>query len=208
MADLIPINEEGDPWDQMIDEPTMWYERFQLYRLLGPGRNVSKAYRKHRSINTVYDPETSRKQGATSWYDYARQYNWEARANAWDETCREEVEDRAHEIYNDGLSFAHERVDKLKKIATRLEGFIMDDKTTRISPHVIEQYRGILDDIARERGERAKETHISGANGGNIVIETQWGRGGGASNAWDIKQIAPPTEAVDGVVKEITEETT
>jgi hypothetical protein len=190
--------EGGDAWDQQEGEPKLWYERFSIFRLIGPGRTTAKAYRKWRLL---VKGETAKQYAANHWYDMAKEWNWEARASAWDDAIREEQEDRAQEVYADGLSFAHERVAKLKLVAQKLEDYILDKKTTRISPYVIEQYRGILDDIAKERGERQKDVRITGVGGGPIMIETQWGRGGSATDAWS--QLPQP--AVDAVVEEVVE---
>ncbi len=199
MADIVKATDDRDPWDQQEGEAHIWFERFSIFRLLGPTRTVPKAYRKWRYDTTQTLPDN--KNTAGWWYDEAEKSKWTARAEAWDESQREYVEDRALEVYNDGLSFAHERVAKLKLIAEKLEKHILDAKTTRISPFVIEQYRGILDDIAKERGDRTKETRITGAQGGPIIIETQWGRGGTISDAWN-QLPAPQQTVIEAVVKE------
>ena len=31
-------------WDRLRGEPTLWYERFTIYRLLGPGRTLVAAH--------------------------------------------------------------------------------------------------------------------------------------------------------------------
>jgi hypothetical protein len=191
-------HELGDAWDQREEEPKIWYERFSIFRLIGPGRSIAKAYRKWRLLTKG---EITTKYTSNNWYDVAREWHWEERASAWDDVVREEQEDVAQEVYADGLSFAHERVRKLKLVAKKLEDYILDIKTTRISPYIIEQYRGILDDIAKERGERQKETRVTGVGGGAIMIETQWGRGGSATDAWN--QLAQPV--VEAVVEEVAE---
>lgn len=190
--------DERDPWEQLPDEPRMWYERFEIYRLLGPLRTMGLAYRKYRAVSGT--PSNTTMVG--QWSKYAKKYEWDRRAQAWDDSLREEREVEAMEVYSEGLSMAHERVRKLKAVAQKLEDYILDPRTTRISPHVIEQYRGLLDDIAKERGERKNVTAITGADGGPIRIVTSWGRGGSASDAWN----ALPEPVIDGEIKEITEE--
>lgn len=189
-----------DAWDRQPDEPSKWFARFDVYRLLGPSRSIGKAYRKWRIMDGRENVQIT---GNAIWVEQGKLWDWDARAEAWDEIERDEQEARAHAVLNDGLSLAHERIEKLKKIAQKLEDFILDAKTTRISPFVIEQYRGILDDIAKEKGERLKETRIVGASGGPVLIETSWGRGGSASDAW--KQIEAPV--IDTIVEEIKEST-
>lgn len=193
-------NIEKDAWDQLEGEPLDWYRKFNIYRLIGMTRSLAKAHRNWRQADGKVADKTAR--AGAAWFQMAKEWNWTERAEAWDEAQRQSLEEDATRIYGSGLSLAHERVDKLKQIAQKLEDFILDKKTTRISPFVIEQYRGILDDIAKERGERLKETRITGATGGAIMIETSWGRGGAASEAW--KQVEAPLETV---IEEITDTT-
>lgn len=200
------IEPEGDPWDQQPGEPKLWFERFDVFRLLGPNRTVAKAYRKVR-YNDIHMAGQGQKSGSNYWYEVADKWRWEARADAWDKMRREELEDREKAVFEDGLSFSYERVDKLKRIAQRLEDFILDPQTTRISPYIIEQYRGVLDDIAKERGERAKETRITGAIQNNLVIETQWGRGGSASDAWNKIEGPKNDHALEATIIEEIDET-
>jgi hypothetical protein len=192
-------NIEQDAWEQMEGEPEIWYRRFNVYRLMGPSRNISKAYKNWRAGSG----KNEKARAGSEWFTESSRWKWKERADAWDADVSQELENDAARIYGDGLSLAHNRVDKLKLIAQKLEDFILDANTTRLSPFILEQYRGILDDIAKEKGERLKETRITGATGGAILIETSWGRGGAASEAW--KKIEAPI--VDTIVEEITEDT-
>lgn len=197
---LVILSDNIDPWDKQPDEPQNLYVRFDYYRLLGPLRSIHKAYARYRKdIDGVDNVSgTSR-----HWHKAAEQWRWEERAQAWDESVREEKEERALSVFGEGLSLSHERVAKLKLIAQKLEDYILDPRTTRVSPHIIEQYRGLLDDIAKERGDRSNKVAITGPAGGPIVIETQWGRGGSASDAW--KALPEPVEGT--IVKEIIDNT-
>jgi hypothetical protein len=198
MDKLIEYADNVDIWDLQPGEPSIWHERFEYYRLMGPLRTIGKAYRRYRK--DIDNVETTA--SATHyWREKAAQWKWEERAQAWDATVQEEKEERALSVFSEGLSLSHERVAKLKLIAQKLEEYILDPRTTRVSPHIIEQYRGLLDDIAKERGERSNKVSISGPSGGPIVIETQWGRGGSASEAWK----SLPSPVIDSVVEEITD---
>jgi hypothetical protein len=135
------------------------------------------------------------------WYSAANKWRWQERAEAWDDHVREKHEDEAHDIMNKGLALPHVRIEKLGLVAEKIEKYILDERTTRISPILLEQYRGILNDIALEMGQRQKELRLTGPSGGNIVIETQWGRGGSATEAWEKNQIPAPT--VEATVTEV-----
>lgn len=69
------------PWERQDGESARWHMRFKRY--LAGGHT--------RSVNAVYEAERREKQGKPSnkisacWYEAARRWNWEARAEAWDE---------------------------------------------------------------------------------------------------------------------------
>jgi len=198
---LIKYADHLDPWALQPGEPSLWHQRFEYFRLMGPLRTIGKAYRKYRK--DIDDVEIN--YSATHyWREKAREWEWEERAQAWDEAVAEEKEERAIAVFGEGLSLSHERVAKLKLIAEKLEDYILDPRTTRISPHIIEQYRGLLDDIAKERGDRSSKVAVTGPTGGPIVIETVWGRGGAFTEAWK----SLPQQAETKVVEEIEGEYT
>lgn len=194
------INDDRDFWDQQPDESKLWFDRFDIYRLIGPGRSISKAFRKYRLITRGIG---SGVRAENHWYDASKEWKWEERATAWDDAMRGERDDEAYEVFNTGYALPHVRIDKLSLVAKRLEDFILDPKTTRISPFVIDQYRGILDDIAKERGERQKETRITGPAGGPIVIETSWGRGNAANERWKTLE-GPKDPVIETIVEEVS----
>lgn len=191
---------ERDAWEKMEGEPDLWYDRFTQFRLLGPRRSMAKVYRLSRLREKGVISE--RDNAPALWNDKAKLWNWRERAAAWDAYTLEQVEERSEKVYNEGLSLVHERVDHLKQLATKLERYLLDPRTTRLSPHLIEQYRGVLDDIAKELNQRVKETRISGPGGGPIPIVTSWGRGGSATDAWNKPVVVE--EVQDGESKEIS----
>jgi hypothetical protein len=197
---LITISNDPDiatelyAWEKQPGEPDLWFDRFTQYRLLGPRRSMVKVYRMSRVRE---QKEYKDVEGAPAyWNKHAKEWHWKERALAWDQHTLEEVAEQAEAVYNEGLALIHTRVDHLKQLGTKIERYLLHPKTTRLSPHLIEQYRGILDDIAKEQGQRVKETRLTGPGGGPVAITTSWGRGGSATNAW--------TEAVK--VTEVHEE--
>ena len=42
-ADGIDI--AGTDWDRLLGEPSLWYSRFTIYRLLGPARTLEAAHK-------------------------------------------------------------------------------------------------------------------------------------------------------------------
>jgi hypothetical protein len=67
------------PWQRQKDEPIEWFERFDLYRLMGPGR---------RSLLAVYrrsDPARSAAKCVNpAWRKAERDWQWRQRSEAWD----------------------------------------------------------------------------------------------------------------------------
>lgn len=121
------------------------------------------------------------------WADRAKVYDaeWEARKNADHEAFM------AH-----GLALSHERLRKLYRLEAMLEAQIyergLDDvlhnlwvpdvksigsgdnaervDIERFNSAIIEQYRKVLEDIAKETGGRIQKQEVTGANGGVIPI--------------------------------------
>lgn len=184
---LITTNNEieRDVWEQLEGEPDLWFQRFTQFRLLGPRRTMRKAYvlsRQQEVGITVAEASTA----GPSWREKAKMYCWKERAAAWDLHKLEEQEVAADKVFNEGLALVHNRVDHLKQLAEKMEKYLLDPRTTRLSPHLIEQLRGTYDDIAKELGQRVKETRLTGPGGGPVEITTSWGRGGSATDAWKV----------------------
>jgi len=63
-------------WDRLPGESGIWYNRFDLYRLLGTGRSLDATYR------TAANLESGR--AGASWWSNAERWEWQRRAEAWD----------------------------------------------------------------------------------------------------------------------------
>lgn len=71
------MTDEIHPWDQQDGEPNRWFQRFNVFRLQGPGR----------SIESVWRNEARRGKGkrpSATWYERVKEFNWFARADMWD----------------------------------------------------------------------------------------------------------------------------
>ena len=79
--------DENHLWDRQEEEPSRWYQRFNAYRLAGPGRSIEAVYRAECEArrNKVKRP-------SHVWYDNAERWSWKARAQAWDQHLADEVE--------------------------------------------------------------------------------------------------------------------
>lgn len=181
---------DRDAWDQLENEPDLWFERFSQFRLLGPRRSMRKVYLICRKRDGKEHVEHA---APSNWSEKARLYHWHERAAAWDRQKIDEQEEEAERIFGEGLALPHTRVDHLKQLAKKMEDYLLDKRTTRLSPHLIEQLRGTYDDIAKELGQRVKETRITGPGGGPVEITTSWGRGGSATEAWQNATVVEST---------------
>ena len=63
------------PWDQLPNEPLTSYRRFLVYRNLGPGRSLDRAYEAIKG---------SKKQPSGYFAKISGKFDWERRATAWD----------------------------------------------------------------------------------------------------------------------------
>lgn len=73
-------------WLPLPDESCVWYERFTVYRLLGPGRTVANAWREYATSKGDKMPEqtATQKNIPGGWYATAKRNRWRERALAWD----------------------------------------------------------------------------------------------------------------------------
>lgn len=100
---------ESNPWTQLPSEPHDWYHRFAYHYLpLGSDRSVFAAYKSYRYQQ---DNKALTYDGCDpGWYQAAERYDWESRAQAYDnhhlqqwmdnlETTKEEVKRQRIEAY-------------------------------------------------------------------------------------------------------------
>ncbi len=98
--------DERKPWEKEPTEPDLWFDRFTRYRLLGPARSLSAVYRKEpkpkgskrRALRKgAKGREKARKVARQilpgSWRKAAKDWRWQARAEAFDEAQRQVTEE-------------------------------------------------------------------------------------------------------------------
>lgn len=73
--------DERMPWDQQEGEPNRWYQRFNAFRLAGPGRSL---------LGCVNEERCGKGQGRTNnaptaWREASEKWQWRERANAYDQ---------------------------------------------------------------------------------------------------------------------------
>jgi hypothetical protein len=185
-ADVGITLEAGQPFD---GETSKHILACNDWLRMGVTRSLSeliRIYRKRRRSGEIV-PTTSL--DALSMWN--RKYNWNARANLYDRREDERNAEQARVVMSTGLALAFRRVEKLKELAAHLEESIYDDnrlwlsdwrmtggfgktsefrKVYKFNVRLVEQYRAVLDDLAKETGGRIQRQELSGVNGTPIQI--------------------------------------
>lgn len=81
------MTEENHPWSRMEGETNRWFQRFEAFRVMGPGRSWLSIYRaewrrRRESAGKSVTPEPKKVPG--SWAKYAHGFQIVERAQAWD----------------------------------------------------------------------------------------------------------------------------
>lgn len=168
-------------WERLPGENSRWFQRFEAFRLMGPGRDLTTAYNRERVGG-------GRKESADcsgTWRKMAGLYRWRERAEAWDQylsgMAGAAAETERLEILNSGFALIHERVRALNALGRKLqreidieEHFWLPDVKSigggefaervdiiRFNSALVEQFRGTLDDIAQEVGGRTQKHDLT-----------------------------------------------
>ena len=76
-------------WEQGAEEPALWFDRFEVFRLIGPSRSLGEAYRRVVGLGLLVGVRPGPR-----WYEAARRWGWFVRAEAWDEVERVRLRER------------------------------------------------------------------------------------------------------------------
>lgn len=147
---------------------------------LGSGRSLPKLLEKYRKSKRKSEPATDSYLTLQKW---SSDYGWKSRGSIYDGQLEILRNQERRQVFESGLALDYERVGKLKSLANRLERdfskrmWLDDVKSVgsgefakridliRFNSALVEQYRGVLDDIAKEVGGRKQIQEHSGPNG-------------------------------------------
>jgi hypothetical protein len=190
-GDVMP--DERFAWDQMPDEPSLWYGRFSAYLRLGTKRSVATIYKKE---NRVKSRQTTLKVPG-DWYEIEKAWNWKERARAYDEHVRAEedhiIAEEREKVLRSGFALQHKRIQALNRLTNKLIAMSNDEdkvwmpdvKSIGTGPTaervdllqfnaplftLIDKY---LNSIAAEMGERVKKKELTGKDGGPVEYEIE-----------------------------------
>ena len=96
------------PWEPLPGEPARWYARFETFRSLGAHRTLEAAYRLYAEREGL----SATRPGA-AWYAAAQQWQWAARAAAWDAVERERLRTQEEERRFDSREQRLSRIDRV-----------------------------------------------------------------------------------------------
>lgn len=178
-------------WDQQEGESSLWYGRFRAYLLLGVRRSVNAVF--HLEAEESRDYPRTEIQG--HWYEYAKKYKWEERAQSYDKHWIEEQDiviaaERA-KVIRTGYALQHKRIEILDKLVSKLVEMTEDDDKVWLTESktvwngrnperveaislnhplftLIDKYQA---SIAAEMGERVKKQEIGVTN--NDIQDTK-----------------------------------
>lgn len=165
------------------------------YLRLGPGRSLAKLHH----LYTEDTPEKPPTRSINTLKRWSTDFDWPTRATAYDIRIEQlktaEAERRQLEAMQTGLALDYERVLKLKHLASTLAAEIWADNgefiqdavwvpdvkqigggefaervdIVRFNRPILEEFRAILDDLAKETGGRRQKTDLDVTSGGEAL---------------------------------------
>lgn len=160
-------------WERQEGEDTMWYDRFLVFLRMGPSRTMLGAVHLVEEAEKSREKQSSKTPGA--WNDAAKEWNWQKRAEAWDDYRRKQV-------FTTGNAYDVTRVEKLNKYSEALENEI--DKMMKalarrkkiekpwFNQFLYEKYLQSLEALATETGGRAKKSEITVTSLPKMYLDT------------------------------------
>lgn len=153
---------------------------------LGPGRTITGLYEEYEFFQENLSPTKS----LSTLYTWANEYDWKGRAAIYDVDFEERKNKERDAILKSGLALEYNRLKKLIRLARLLEAqiyeqspdgtfpnlWVADVKSVgykddaeivdlvRFNPALLEQYRKVLEDIAKETGGRVNRTDVTSGN--------------------------------------------
>ena len=139
---------------------------FEDYFAIGPGRSLRKLHKQY-CQQTGQEPPTKRFKTLALW---SRVHKWQDRiAQREAEIAATRMQDIIENAPKTGYAIWQKRVQDLGQLAERLNDLVSIPGL--FSPALVREYRGLLDDIAKEMGERVRGLALSGPDGGPIELD-------------------------------------
>src|SRR6266704_2717379 len=156
---------ESEQWLRLPGESNLWYSRFVLHLRLGPARTMLGAVH----LEDAQENRLVTRWTPGSWRSAALKFHWKERAEAWDEHRRKEV-------FSQGYAFDLKRIEKLDKLAERLEAKVeamfqaMKPPKGGFNDLMVGRWLETMDAIAKETGGRVQRKEVAGPGGGPLEV--------------------------------------
>lgn len=148
------------PWERLPEENNLWYSRFSAYLALGPARSMREVYRQEKG-----KPHSTAVPG--TWNTMFRQFDWRARAMAYDEYTRKKV-------FTQGNASDTERIKNLSLLAERMYIRLMAEiDTIEVNERFLAQYLTLLDLLAKHTGGYVHRVEHTGKDGKPIEVQDE-----------------------------------
>jgi hypothetical protein len=175
-------------WERLADknESSRAFAAFCIYRDLTPKeRSIDKAYIVYLMQNNKgTNKEQIRNKAPGAWNDWSTKYDWVNRAKTFDDfRFQKQSEIKQSEIdriiADCGYAGMHERVKALAEVADILKAEIKSKEKLYLfgklgetfNKDLIDQYRGTLEDIAKEVGGRVVRTENKNENNNTTITK-------------------------------------
>lgn len=167
-------------WEKQDGESSVWYRRFSRYLLMFPKRSVAAVYNEEN--NEPDHGEENREKPRKSeppghWYEMAKQWKWEERAEAWDAAQFAEEEKIKKRVIQTKWALQHRRILALQEVAQSLLDMMGDENKVwvpdvksigsgpdaervdlvQFNSDLYKEFREYISDIAEEVGGRVKK---------------------------------------------------
>lgn len=174
--------EEQHAWDRMEQEPSIWYRRFERFRLMEPSRSIAAVFQQEDAEKNREKPRTK---PTGDWYEVAKQWRWEERAEAWDayqaSIEEKQIAQEKAKVLRRNYALMHKRVaildEKVRQLLAMTEDegkvWVPDVKSVGTGPtaervdlvqfnaDLYREIREYLTDLAEETGGRVKKTETA-----------------------------------------------
>ena len=156
-------------WDRQEGESSLWYGRFDEYRLMGPERSVLSVVNRRRRDQS----KRQAKYSPGAWLEKANTFKWKDRSEAWDESerqrqaaLREEEADRLFENVEQAMKALY------AKYSQRLQELDPDDIPAAVlAPHFLSAIKKLEEIYGRQP---IKKIEVSGPDGQPIALDLEF----------------------------------
>lgn len=156
-------------WEQQRDEPNEWFDRFERYRLLGVSRSIEQVYKD--------EQQSARKRGSarpnSSWYEAAKRWAWQRRAEAFDAFEREQAKVEHEEAKRRAKSNRQKVIKAVESLLVKRISEATKKKTGLATAELLtlaNAMKTVLDQSRVEFGEPTDIQGITGGDGGAVEI--------------------------------------